>query len=115
MDTDDTVFFDSVNLRVETQGAELVVVEKTSEAVDQSAPLVGDIATGVDVDPTISTFLEGNNVSSAGGARCSPDLDGGRRSGEGGENAESEGGKVPGEHPGNTGIGMGGTGARLKH
>ena len=61
MDTDNTVLLDKTDLGVGTQGADLVVSEMTSEAIDY-VPLVGDVATGVDVGLTVSTILEGDDI-----------------------------------------------------
>ena len=104
MDTNNTVFLDEEDLGVGTQGVDLVVSEMTSEAIDY-VPLVGDVATGVDVCLTVSTLLEGDDVPAVGWFGRLPNVGGERRSGKGGENAESEGGKVVGEHVNNAGNG----------
>ena len=50
------------------------------------------------MDFTVSTFFEGDDVSSVNGFLRFLDLDEGRRSSEGGENAQGEDGEGLGEH-----------------
>jgi hypothetical protein len=103
---DGSVLLDRKGIVVGAQVADLGVGEMTGEAINYF-PAVGDVSAEVDVGLDISTLLEGNDVPPWDGIGHFPNLDEGRRSGESGENAESEGDKVLGEHFNNAGDGSG--------
>lgn len=104
---DVTVLLDESNIGVGPQILELRRGESTRKAVDD-IPLVGD--RGDTADPTregantgftVNAIFEGDDISSGNGLLDLLHLNEGGRSGETGENTESEDEEILGEHVGN--------------